>query len=106
MSRTPRGTSGSTTQESAKPDVLLIPPPPPWRSRIPHPPITRIRVSLRELLFGQRSLIFIGLMLARLLWVVIQSVRSVRDLRYAVVGSSIFMMAVLIASRHTKVRAP
>jgi hypothetical protein len=58
------------------------------------------------MLIGQRSLVFIGLMLARLLWVVIQSVRSARDLRYAVVGGGIFVMAVLIASRHTRVRAP
>src|SRR5215212_2880210 len=106
MSRTSHSASGTTPRRVAQPDVLLIPPPPPWRSRIPHPPITRIRVSLRELLFGQRSLVFIGLMLARLLWVVIQSVRSVRDLRYAVVGGGIFVMAVLIASRHTRVRAP
>jgi hypothetical protein len=106
MKRTIHGAFVATPRRVADGDALLIPPPPPWRSRLPRPPITRIRVSIRELLCGQRSLLFIGLMLARLLWVVIQSIRNVRDLRYALVGGGIFVMAVLIASRHTRVRAP
>jgi hypothetical protein len=73
---------------------------------MPRPPITRLRVSLRELLCGQRSLVFIGLMMARLVWVVLQSVRTVRDVHSAVVGGTIFIMAVVIASPYCRFRAP
>ena len=103
MKRTAHGASHAAPTIAS--DALVIPPPP-IRSRIPRPPMTRIRVSIREFLCGQRSLLFIGLMLLRLLWVVVQSLRTVRDLRVALIGGGIFVMAVLIASRHCRVRAP
>jgi hypothetical protein len=83
-----------------------LPRPPLFSSRIPRPPLTRLRVSLRELLCGQRSLIFIGLMMARLIWVVLQSVRTMRDVHAALVGGGIFIMAVVIASPYCRFRAP
>jgi hypothetical protein len=83
-----------------------VPRPPLFSSRIPRPPLTRLRVSLRELLCGQRSTIFIGLMMARLIWVVLQSVRTMRDVHAAIVGGSIFIMAVMIASPYCRFRAP
>src|SRR4051794_8187968 len=46
----------------------------------PHtPPAPKRRHTLRQLLVGQRSIIFIGIMLARMIWLLVQGVRSGSD---------------------------
>jgi hypothetical protein len=91
-------------------------PPPPYQQpispqparhhRIPRPPIPRLPLSIRHWLVGRRSLFFIGLMLMRVIWVCLDTVRKVRDPRFAVIGGAIFLMSLVIASPDRRLRAP
>jgi hypothetical protein len=86
--------------------TLPTPPAPRHRRRIPRPPIPRLPLSIRERLVGRRSLFFIGLMLMRAVWLCLDTVRTVREPQFAVIGGAIFVMAVVIASPDRRVRAP
>jgi hypothetical protein len=55
-------------------------------------------------LCGERSILFVGMMLLRVIWVVVQTVRSARDFRYAVIGAGIFLAAIAIASPNRRLR--
>jgi len=63
-------------------------------------------MSLREWLCGHRSVFFLAIMLARLTWVVFQTVEYTHAFDYALIGGSIFVKAVLIASPDGRLRAP
>lgn len=76
------------------------------RRRIPRPPIPRVPLSMWQRLVGRRSLFFIGLMLMRVAWVCLDTVRKVREPWFAVIGGAIFVMSVVIASPDRRVRAP
>jgi len=85
---------------------LIIPKPPSVarpHMRIPRPPLP---LSIRERLTGQRSIVFIGLMVLRLAFTIVQGVESAKDLRYAAIGASIYFMAIFIASPDRRLRAP
>ena len=69
------------------------------------PPAPKRRLSLRQFLMGQRSIIFIAIMLARMIWLVIQGVRDGTDLRFAAAGAGIYVMALLIASPARRLRS-
>ncbi|MCC6178210.1 MAG: hypothetical protein IT305_23140 [Chloroflexi bacterium] len=81
-------------------------PKPPRRGRIPRPPIPRLPLSVRQRLCGGRSLFFIGLMLVRLGMVTFEAVRKTHDLYQGLVGGTIFVLAVIIASPERRLRAP
>jgi hypothetical protein len=49
-------------------------------------------------------LLFIGMMLLRVIWVIVQTVRSARDPRHAVIGATIFVAAIVIASPNRRLR--
>jgi hypothetical protein len=83
---------------------IPMPKPPSRAARYPHPPIPRLYMSLRERLVGQRSLIFVGAMLLRLVWFMTQSVRTAQDLRYEAVGGAVMLMAVMVASSDRRLR--
>lgn len=85
---------------------LPIPAPPAFRGGLPAPPLRALRMSVRELLAGTRSPIFIGLMLMRMIFVVVQTFWLARSPVYAAIGAGIFVMAILIASPKKRLRAP
>jgi len=85
---------------------LPIPPPPTRRRGIPEPPLRALRLSLRELLAGTRSPIFIGLMSMRMIFVIVQTIWLAGNPLYAVIGVGVFMMAIMIASPKKRLRAP
>jgi hypothetical protein len=72
---------------------------------IPGPPIPKLRWTFRQLVFGQRSVLFIGVMLVRMIWLIIQGVRDGTDLRFAAAGAGIYVMALVIASPARRLRA-
>ncbi|MFN8634984.1 MAG: hypothetical protein U0893_28710 [Chloroflexota bacterium] len=92
---------------TARPVVgLPIPAPPAFRGGLPAPPLRALRLSFRELLAGTRSPIFIGLMLMRMIFVIVQTIWLARSPIYAVIGAGIFMTAILISSPKKRLRAP
>src|SRR5215203_314628 len=64
----------------------------------PAAPMPQRRHTPRQLLVGQRSIIFIAVMLTRMIWLLVQGVRTGQDLRFAAAGAGIYVMALLIAS--------
>jgi len=50
-------------------------------------------------------MLFIGIMLARMLWILIQSFRDGKDLRFAAAGAGIYVMAMVIASPARRLRS-
>jgi hypothetical protein len=63
------------------------------------------KLTLRQQLMGQRSVIFIAIMLMRMLWLVTQGIVNGTDLRFAAAGAGIYMMALLIASPARRLRS-
>ncbi|MGE3272319.1 MAG: hypothetical protein AB7P40_26460 [Chloroflexota bacterium] len=107
--RNGRQTYGSGSSGQPVPPPTLIqeqPQRPPQHRRIPRPPIPRLPLSLRQRLCGRRSLFFIGLMLLRVIWVSLDTIRKVRDPSQAVIAGGIFVLALVIASPERHLRAP
>ena len=81
--------------------TMLIPTPqvaPPARPRfmppqLSAPTIPRRQFTLRQRLVGQTSMVVISLMLLRLIWLVIHGLWDGKDVRFAVVGAGIYVMA-------------
>jgi len=91
----------------------LVPPPQlaaPVRPQfIPHQPagpvVPKRQLSVRERLVGQTSIIVISLMAIRLIWLVIHGLIDGKDIRFAAVGASIYVMALLISSPARRLRS-
>jgi hypothetical protein len=76
-----------------------VPPPAPAAS------VPLRRMTLRQRLVGQRSIIFIAIMLARMVWLLVQGIRTGQDLRFAAAGAGIYVMALFIASPARRFRS-
>ena len=87
------------TQLGAPVRPQLVPPP------LPAPPVPTRQHTLRERLVGQTSMVVIGLMLVRLSWHVVHGLWDGRDIRFAAVGASIYIMALLISSPARRLRS-
>src|SRR4051794_9789865 len=77
----PTTMAGPSTQVSAQVSAQRPRYAPPPALEVAAPSIRRL--TLRQRLVGQRSLVFIGIMLARMIWLVVQNIRDGKDLRFA-----------------------
>ncbi|MCC6176242.1 MAG: hypothetical protein IT305_13125 [Chloroflexi bacterium] len=75
------------------------------KPRLPHPPIPAPTLTIRRLLVGYRSWLFVGVMLLRLIWLIVEGTRTAQAPADLVVGGGIYLMAILIASPDRRVRA-
>jgi hypothetical protein len=69
----------------------------------PPPPVRKL--TLRQFLLGNRSIVFIGIMLIRMIVLVVQDIIHGTDLRFAAAGAGIYLMALMIASPARRFRS-
>lgn len=69
------------------------------------PPPPKPKLTIRQLLMGNRSIIFICIMLIRMIVLVVQDFIHGTDLRFAAAGAGIYLMALMIASPARRFRS-
>src|SRR4051812_39135535 len=122
MGTTPRADGANPHRQSARAHpssrawddhpTVLVPPAPLAAVRkpvhvpphMPGPPTPKLKRTVRQHVFGQRSILFIGIMLVRMIWLIAQGIRDGKDLRFAAAGAGIYVMALLIASPARRLR--
>ena len=69
------------------------------------PPPPKPKLTIRQLLMGNRSIVFICIMLIRMIVLVVQDFMHGTDMRFAAAGAGIYLMALMIASPARRFRS-
>lgn len=69
------------------------------------PAVPSRRLTVRQRLVGQTSMLVVGLMAVRLIWLVIHGLWEGTDIRFAATGAAIYVMALLISSPARRLRS-